>query len=69
MSTEKTKIYPIFDNEIWNFFFQNMRDTWNHIVIKFLAMQLYPCLEVNGLNGLGDATTTLSGNRVKELTK
>ena len=45
-----------------------MRYTWNYIVIKFLAMQLYPCLKGNGLNRLGTAWWHPMGNRVKNFT-
>ena len=38
-----------------------MKLVLNHNVIKFLAMQLYPSLKANGLNGLGDAMATPHG--------
>ena len=60
-STFKFKIYPIFDSIIWNLFFQNMWNAWNHIFIKFLAMKLNPCLNSNGLNEPGDAMTAAYG--------
>ena len=35
-------------------------------VIKSSAMQFYPYLKVDGLNGMGDATTPHMGNRVNK---
>ena len=42
-------------NEIWKSFFSYVLDTWNHIGLKFSAMQLHSYLKANDLDVQGGA--------------